>query len=434
MISKKQKRQGGYTLIELMLVLGIIAMMMLVESLRQYDEIERMQAQMAATQIKQLAAAIDKYMDINQDALQRMSDTTPANCTMMTDENVCLLDYEKALIKTGILSNWTPTNPWMSKYTVAITVNSMAPPSGIDCDSGSNLCPSGYLANDLKAIIVTTDPWMNGENFRMKGLGLAARIAGANAGVTVNEWVQGLNGGWTASIIENPALVSGQLAMYVLASSGKAALFVDTNGKKALAGNVNLGNNRMENVKDIEMNRTMTIDDGSSAYAYAKPVKISTMMPDYVLKGVFFGMDIEGGFPIEKPVCPDQEASTVIAGQTIRFVGTPKIKVTMTGLRDDQFGGYSWGQPALSPNEALSEPSNIKKARGGWNIWADGGGDISFSADPSLDYASLGTSAGTYSPQYWKVYARRFYDAGYARGEFMAEVYCYYDPVTILTY
>lgn len=426
-----KKRRSGYSLIELLLVIGIISAMMLIETLKQYDEIQSAQAELVAKHMKKLAGATETYMVQNQASLQSMGSAAPPFCVMTA--GLCVLDIEKALMKPGTLTNWTPTTPWLSTYVVAIRAERMAAPSGVNCSSASGICPVDASANDLKAVIVTKEPWADGNAVKLKSLGLAVRAAGSTAGATNASVVQGYNGGWTAGVADNPEIATGQLAMVVYLASGKTSLFLDAAGTKPLAGDFNFGNQRIENVKDIEFKPAMTKDNTpvgpSAAYNYSKSLKISSLMPNYVLKGVFYGKDIEGGFPVEKPVCPDQEEGEIdiVTGRLIRFVGSPKIKVTMVGVQNDQFGGYSWGQPALSQNEALSEPSYVKRAFGGWNIWADGGAE----QEP---HNSLGTSAADYTPNYWQVYARRFYDGGYVRGEFMAEVFCYYDPVTIKGY
>lgn len=243
---------------------------------------------------------------------------------------------------------------------------------------------------------MTTNPWSydGGATVAYSMLGGAARQAGPSAGVTQGGVATGLFGAWQLPEASYPGMVDGLLVGLLKIQSSTINQYVKLDGSLNMLGDLNMGNYRVNNVKDIQLLGQADLPRQSGAVA---PM-VSTLLPNYVLMGVFNVGDydsdpVSGSVPL--PVCPDQSDSSN---------GVPRILVKMASMYNEMYGAMGGGSP-VSPTDTQAQMiAKTTAAYGGWNF-----------------YALQDTGANA-----WRVYIRRFYDNGYIPGEGLAEVYCVY--------
>lgn len=190
-----------------------------------------------------------------------------------------------------------------------------------------------------------------------------------------------------------PGLVDGQLVGVVKINASALNQFVRLDGTLPMTGALNMGNNRINNARDMQLLGPSSLPRQSGAVA---PM-VSDMASNWVLKGVYNVSDYDadntvGSVP--RPTCADADSSN----------GVPKILLKMNAMYNEMFGGMSFGEPTLTTETQLEMMRKQTASYGGWNFYA-------LEDVPN---------------NLWRVHIRRFYDNGYIPGEGLAEVYCYY--------
>lgn len=401
-MSKSLKRfaRGGFSLVEIMLVLSILGGVAVMEIRRQAAESARVGATAAGRQIAKLGSAVDEYLVTSRGALQRGVDP---NCVATATANVCELDLT-ALRDAGLLPQaWDNATPWGSPYVVRVlrTPAPMPAQAATVCAwnyPGQDRLARGCDPNDasewsLSALIFSQNAWTAGSQGGAAplwdSLGLAASEAGPAAAVTRAAVAEGLRGGWRAGAEFGAGLGDGQLA-YLAGSSGNSwSKYVRLDGSNKMMGNFDAGGNRIEDMNDMmllgpESNRRMK--------------RVSSLMPSWVFKGVYQVAD--GGF-VPAPVCP--------------AAGVPKIKLLFQYMADDKAMFYNdTGIPPLTPTAPADLPTaNAQLAANAptyaWRFWADPSG------------------ATGWVVHFQQHFLQRDETAGQRMGSGLAEVYCHYE-------
>lgn len=179
----KKQIKKGFSLLELVLVLGVGATMGLIKFQDMKTEQENILASAVGQQMKQIGEAVNGYINIRYDKLSTLSnaagngsDPGPRTCA----GSVCEITYT-TLINEGLLpSTFLGINAQKSGYKILLKRDGIIP---------------NYVVNGL---ITTTIPWSEGTKIRYDLLGKAMVSAGVDSGMTKSANVaSGYEGQWS---------------------------------------------------------------------------------------------------------------------------------------------------------------------------------------------------------------------------------------------
>ncbi|EPP1150879.1 prepilin cleavage protein, partial [Yersinia enterocolitica] len=172
----------GFSLLELVLVLGVGTAMAFIKFQDMKNEQEVAIANTVGAQIKQVGEAVNRYISIRYDKLSTLTSSTsqsndpgPRVCS----SNGCEITYQ-TLINEGLLpASYTGINANKSSYKVLLKRSGIAP---------------NYVINGL---VMTTAIWNEGGKVRYDLLGKAMQSAGIDSGMTRSPTVaSGYGGQW----------------------------------------------------------------------------------------------------------------------------------------------------------------------------------------------------------------------------------------------
>ncbi|EJG2189995.1 shufflon system plasmid conjugative transfer pilus tip adhesin PilV [Citrobacter freundii] len=240
-------KNKGFSLLELTLVLGIGTVIAFVKFQDMKTNQENMMADTVGNQIKQVGEAVNRYISIHYDRLSTLSssssqssDPGPRTCS----SNGCEITYQ-TLVNEGFLPvGYTGVNMQKSSYKIMLKRSGIAP---------------NYVINGL---IITTSPWMEGRRYRYDLLGKAMQIAGIDSGMTKSAaLVSGLQGAWTeTSSTFNNITAAGLLAYRVGYDSSMYSVYLRRDGTLPMTGNLNMGDQDLNNAKNITATGTITTE------------------------------------------------------------------------------------------------------------------------------------------------------------------------------
>lgn len=152
----KKQNKKGFSLLELILVLGIGSMMAFMRFQDMRNDQEMVIAKAVGQQMKQIGEAVNGYINIRYDKLSTLtssssqsSDPGPRVCS----GNSCEITYQ-TLVNEGLLPvSHTGTNMQKSSYKIVLKRSGIAP---------------NFVINGL---ITTTSPWLEGGKYRYDLLG-----------------------------------------------------------------------------------------------------------------------------------------------------------------------------------------------------------------------------------------------------------------------
>lgn len=244
----KKQNKKGFSLLELVLVLGVGSMMAFMRFQDMKNEQETIIANAVGQQIKQVGEAVNGYINIRYDKLSTLtssssqsSDPGPRIC----NASGCEITYQ-TLINDGLLpASYTGINAQKSSYKI------------ISKRSGS--IPN-YVINGL---ITTTLPWSEGGKFRYDLLGKAMQEAGIDSGMTQSATVaSGLQGAWKETSINYSNIASAGLMAYRVGyDSAMYSVYLRRDGTLPMTGDLNMGGNSINNIKDINASGTGNFDN-----------------------------------------------------------------------------------------------------------------------------------------------------------------------------
>lgn len=235
----------GFSLIELILALGIGTAISFIKFQDMKTEQENIIAQAVGTQIKQMGVAVNRYISIHYDKLSTLSssssqssDPGPRACSA----NGCEITVQ-TLINEGLLPpSYTGINANKSSYKILLKRSGIVP---------------NYVINGL---ITTTVPWMEGNKTRYDLLGKAMQAAGIDSGMTQSATLaSGYSGSWSEKSSNYPSInKTGLLAYRVGYDSSMYSVYLRRDGTLPMTGNLNMGNQDINNVRNITAAGTTT--------------------------------------------------------------------------------------------------------------------------------------------------------------------------------
>ena len=232
------RNKNGFTLMELILVLGVGSAIALVKFQDMKSTQENYSASTAGAQIKQLGEAVNGYISMRYDKLSTLTsssnqgnDPGPRTC----NATECEITYT-TLVNEGLLpASYNGINIYKSDYKILLRRDGTAP---------------NYVINGL---ITTSSAWVEGGKVRYDLLGKAMLSAGVDSGITTNATsVAGSQGQWhEQSTSFDNINKDGQLAFRVGYNSALYSIYLRRDGTLPMTGNLNMGGNDINNAKNI---------------------------------------------------------------------------------------------------------------------------------------------------------------------------------------
>lgn len=231
-------KKKGFTLLELVLVLGVGAAVSFIKFQDLKNEQESIVAEATGQQIRQIGEAVNRYISIRYDKLSTLSaaagngmDPGPRTCST----SGCQITYQ-TLINEGLLpSSHSGLNIQRSGYNIYLKRDGLAP---------------NYVINGL---VTTLNSWVDGGKIRYDLLGQAMQSAGIDSGMTKSTTqADGYNGQWTESASNFSGInKAGLLAYRVGYDSSLYSVYLRRDGTLPMTGSLNMGGNDINNAKNI---------------------------------------------------------------------------------------------------------------------------------------------------------------------------------------
>lgn len=235
-----KSKSKGFTLLELVLVLGVGASITFMKFQDMVNDQEYTQARLAGEQIKQLGEAVNKYISIRYDKISTLanaagtgSDPGPRTCSSTT--NVCAITYQ-TLVNEGLLpTTYSGMNNFRSGYNITLKRTGASP---------------NYVVNGL---VSTSGAWINNGKIRYDLLGRAIQSAGIDSGMSKSTTqADGYNGMWTASFADyGVSAPAGILTYRVGYDSALYSVYLRRDGTLPMTGDLDMGNHDIDNAKNI---------------------------------------------------------------------------------------------------------------------------------------------------------------------------------------
>ncbi|KAA9001652.1 shufflon system plasmid conjugative transfer pilus tip adhesin PilV [Affinibrenneria salicis] len=239
------KHKKGFSLLEIILVLGIGAATAFMKFQDMKNDQETIIANAVGSQMKQMGEAVNRYISIRYDKLSTLSssssqtsDPGPRTCS----GSICEITYQ-TLINEGLLPAGNKgVNTQKSSYKILLKRSGTSP---------------NYVVNGL---ITTTLPWIEGSRVRYDLLGRAMQAAGIDSGMTQSATVASGSGGqWTENQNSYAGInAAGLLAYRVGYDSAMYSVYLRRDGTLPMTGDLNMDGNDINNVGDITASGTTT--------------------------------------------------------------------------------------------------------------------------------------------------------------------------------
>jgi len=238
---KKQNRKG-FSLLELVLVLGVGSMMAFMRFQDMKNEQETMMANAVGQQMKQIGEAVNGYINIRYDKLSTLtssssqsSDPGPRVCNASS----CEITYQ-TLVNEGLLpASYTGINAQKSSYKIILKRSGISP---------------NYVVNGL---ITTTLPWVEGDKYRYDLLGRAMQAAGIDSGMTQS--ASGLQGAWKETSTDYSNISSAGLMAYRVGyDSAMYSVYLRRDGTLPMTGDLNMDGHNIKNVNNLTATGDLT--------------------------------------------------------------------------------------------------------------------------------------------------------------------------------
>lgn len=233
----------GFSLLELILALGIGSAMALLKFQDMKASQEDFTAKTAGEQIRQIGEAVNGYINLRYDKLSTLTSSSsqsndPGPRTCNTSE--CEITYQ-TLINEGLLPvSYSGINIYKSPYKILLKRGGTAP---------------NYVINGL---VVATTAWKEGGKTRYDLLGKAMQTAGVDSGMTQSTTViSGMQGQWQESSSNFSNITgSGLLGFRTGFNSALYSIYLRRDGTLPMTGDLSLGGYDINNIKNLSASGT----------------------------------------------------------------------------------------------------------------------------------------------------------------------------------
>ena len=238
-------KKGGFSLLELILVLGVGTMITFMKFQDMKNEQESALASAVGQQIRQIGDAVNGYINIRYDKLSTLAsssnqstDPGPRTC----NASQCEITVA-TLVNEGLLpTTYKDINSFRSPYKIIFKRSGTSP---------------NYLINGL---ITTAAAWVEGGAVRYDLLGKAMQSAGIDSGMSKSATlVSGYNSQWSETSTNFSNITrNGLLAYRTGFNSAMYSVYLRRDGTLPMTGNLNMGGQSINNTKDINASGTTT--------------------------------------------------------------------------------------------------------------------------------------------------------------------------------
>ena len=243
----KTINKKGFSLLEITLVLGVGVAMAFMKFQDMKKDQENILANTVGAQIKQMGEAVNRYISIRYDKLSTLSssssqtsDPGPRICSA----NGCEITYQ-TLVNEGLLpAGHTGVNMQKSSYKILLRRAGTTP---------------NYVINGL---VITTQPWSEGNKIRYDLLGRAMQVAGIDSGMTQSATVaSGTGGQWTENQSNYSGInAAGLLAYRVGYDSSMYSVYLRRDGTLPMTGDLNMGGKNINNANMVYAQKVSSTD------------------------------------------------------------------------------------------------------------------------------------------------------------------------------
>ncbi|WP_323109731.1 shufflon system plasmid conjugative transfer pilus tip adhesin PilV [Pectobacterium carotovorum] len=381
----KITNQKGFSLLEIILVLGVGSAMAFMKFQDMKSDQENIMANTVGSQMKQMGEAVNRYISIRYDKLSTLtssssqsSDPGPRTCSA----NGCEITYQ-TLVNEGLLPvSYTGINAQKSSYKIMLKRDGGSP---------------NYVINGL---VITTLPWSEGNRIRYDLLGRAMQAAGIDSGMTQSVSVaSGTGGQWTENQNNyNGINAAGLLAYRVGYDSSMYSVYLRRDGTLPMTGDLNMGGQSINNAKDITASGDVNATSFNGTYGrFAKNVNVSEDLN--VIGFSTFGknvsmnsqLTVKNGINSESYVSARTQASKLQIGGG----GTSDPNMILLNVS----GGAGDGYLSLNGNNNSSVKLDIwgsQRVRGDLIVSASNDGKTTGAISASGNITSSGIISGQY--------------------------------------
>lgn len=280
---KRKKNSKGFSLIELILVLGLGSLVYLGVINNEKRKSEALRAESAGEQYAEVGKALGEYINQNKGFIVSR---------LTTDGSV-------VTVPLSVLQGIPAAGVGISTGGTIDLPGGRLLPASFNTLSALN---TGYVLqirnegiDSLRGVVISDSPVVDGSGaIRYDWLGYAARKAGSAAGVTFFEAnrVTGINAGWSLPSANFSAInQAGQLAYRTLYSSNYDAVYLRRDGLYAMTGNINMGNYDIVDATNITFNGWLSgnnaiLNNLEVGHIESTTMYNSALMETKVIKGI----------------------------------------------------------------------------------------------------------------------------------------------------
>lgn len=232
----KKKNNFGFSLIEIMLVLVIMATFTMLKMNDIKQEMLNIKSENTAQQIKQVASATNAFINLNYEKITSLNNAPKLNMSCDKTTSLCNISL-KSLVDLNLLpSGYNNKNIASSDFKILLKREGELP----------NYMVNGivYLNEEIKNE-GKFDPVLNGSILRNLGI---------DGGISKNNEINGYGGSWKRKLIDYKLPNKNNLLMMNVGySANMYSVYLRRDGTLPMTGNLNLGNNSINNIKDINM-------------------------------------------------------------------------------------------------------------------------------------------------------------------------------------
>ncbi|WP_437891309.1 shufflon system plasmid conjugative transfer pilus tip adhesin PilV, partial [Phytobacter sp. V91] len=343
------------------------------------------QAKIAGEQIRQLGEAVNSYISIRYDKLSTLTASTgtgtdpgPRTCT----GSVCTITYQ-TLINEGLLpSSFTGVNINKSAYTILLKRNGTAP---------------NYVINGL---ITTNAAWTSGNRVRYDLLGKAMHTAGVDSGMSkLTNQISGYSGLWSETTSGFSSINKvGLLGYRVGYDSSMYSVYLRRDGTLPMTGDLNMGGNDINNVKDITASGDISAVSFNGSYGrFAKNVNVSEDLYVAGFSSFAKNVNMSSYLTVKSGINSESYVSAKTNSSRLQIGGGGSSNQNAVLLNVS--GGSGDGYLSLTGNNNSSVKLDIwgsQKIRGDLMISASNDGKTTGAVSATGNISSSGTVSGQY--------------------------------------